>query len=97
MPLTGFLCVYPRCEDVTYVRRVWMVLNHPRTATNLSLVAKSYGGGALKVEPRALERLPLPADVVSAVGLGSSALPKPRGKDEQRVLSFDELPELTHA
>jgi len=40
---------------------LWRILNHP---TNTPLVAKTYGGGALKVEPRALEQLPIPADPV---------------------------------
>jgi len=45
------------------------VLRHPDTIANLPLVAKSYGGGAIKVEPRALERLPLPASVLRQAGL----------------------------
>jgi hypothetical protein len=40
---------------------LWRILNHP---TNIPLVAKTYGGGALKVEPRALEQLPIPADLI---------------------------------
>ena len=79
VPLTGFLCVYPLRDDPAYVERVWQVLRHPATITNLSLVGKSYGGGALKVEPRALEALPLPAQVVSAVGLE----PPPRSEQLQ--------------
>ncbi len=69
IPLTGFLCVYPRESDPDFFEKLWAVLLHPDTVTNLALVGKSYGGGAIKVEPRALERLPLPADVVSAAGL----------------------------
>jgi hypothetical protein len=44
-------------------------------------VGKSYGDGAIKVEPRALERLPLPTRVVRAAGLAYQ--PKP----EQLVLA----------
>lgn len=69
VPLTGFLCVYPLIDDPKFVEKLWEVLRHPQTVTNLSLVAKSYGAGAIKVEPRALERLPLPRDVVSAIEL----------------------------
>jgi hypothetical protein len=71
-PLTGFLCVYPRSEDLTFVERLWSVLSHPATVQNLSLVGKSYGSGCIKVEPRALERLPLPEDIVERVGLESA-------------------------
>lgn len=67
VPLTVFLCIYAR-EGID-VDALWNVLNHPQTVANLSRVGKSYGDGAIKVEPRALERLPLPSDVVAAAGL----------------------------
>lgn len=69
VPLTGFLCVYSRTDDPHYTDSLWHVLAHPDTVANLPLVGKSYGGGAIKVEPRALERLPLPPHVVAAAGL----------------------------
>lgn len=68
IPLTSFLCVYP--YDHTAIEPLWSVLSHPQTLANLPLVGKSYGAGAIKVEPRALERLPIPADLVVQVGLG---------------------------
>lgn len=69
VPLTGFLCIYPRQGDPGFIVRLWAALRHPTTVANLALVGKSYGGGAIKVEPRALEQLPLPAAIVSSVGL----------------------------
>lgn len=69
MPLTGFLCVYPHHSDPASLEKLWRVLSHPETIANLSLVGKSYGAGAIKVEPRALERLPLPAAALSAAGM----------------------------
>lgn len=66
VPLTGFLCVYPRRKDTEFVNELWRILRHQETNEGLSLVGKSYGGGAIKVEPRALERLPLPAHMVAA-------------------------------
>ena len=69
VPLTGFLCIYPNKNDPTYIEKLWKVLQHPETISNLSLVAKSYGAGALKAEPRALEKLPLSAHVLSEQGL----------------------------
>jgi hypothetical protein len=51
------------------VERLWKVLHDPETVANLPLVGKSYGGGAIKVEPRALEALPLPAHLVAQAGL----------------------------
>lgn len=69
IPLTGFLCVYPRWRDPAFLKKLWDVLRHPQTLSNLALVGKSYGSGAIKVEPRALERLPLPDSVVATVGL----------------------------
>jgi hypothetical protein len=51
------------------VERLWKVLHDPETVANLPLVGKSYGGGAIKVEPRALEALPLSAHLVAQAGL----------------------------
>ena len=69
LPLTGFLCVYPHQTDGAFLEKLWQVLQHPDTVNNLGLVGKSYGSGAIKVEPRALERLPLSTDLVSRIGL----------------------------
>jgi len=69
VPLTGFLCVYPYQDDAAYIEKLWFVLRQKETLTNLPLVAKSYGQGALKVEPRGLERLPLPQILLSEAGL----------------------------
>jgi adenine-specific DNA-methyltransferase len=69
MPLTSFLCVYPHREDADSVAGLWQALKHPDTVKNLALVGKSYGAGAIKVEPRALERLPIPDHVVAELGL----------------------------
>ena len=60
VPLTGFLCVYPHRTSPRHLARLWRILSDPQTVENLRLVGKSYGAGAIKVEPRALERLPIP-------------------------------------
>ncbi|MCX6377043.1 MAG: Eco57I restriction-modification methylase domain-containing protein [Armatimonadetes bacterium] len=73
VPLTGFLCVYPLRNTAGYVEKLWKVLSHPDTVANLSLVGKSYGSGAIKVEPRALERLPLPKEAVVEAGIEEEA------------------------
>lgn len=65
VPLTGFLCVYPRYSaGEEYLEHLWRILSHPDTAANLAKIGKSYGDGAIKVEPRVLERLPLPDHVL---------------------------------
>jgi len=69
VPLTGFLCVYPNVPGVDAARRLFSALNDPETIANLPLVAKSYGGGAIKVEPRGLERLTVPDSVIKRYGL----------------------------
>lgn len=68
-PLTCFLCVYPYDNDSSFADRLWQALNHPDTLANLPRVAKSYGGGAIKVEPRALEKLPIPWHVLRECGI----------------------------
>jgi adenine-specific DNA-methyltransferase len=74
VPLTGFLCVYPWDTRQAEVIKLWRALNHPETLANLSFVSKSYGGGALKTEPRQLDQLEIPQSVLNEVGLKS---PKP--------------------
>ncbi len=69
VPLTGFLCIYPRSNDEQYIKKLWAILRHPDTISNLQLVGKSYGSGAIKVEPRSLERLPLNTNLVNNIGL----------------------------
>ena len=63
-PQTGFLCVYPRYNNLEYIDNLWMILQHPDILENLTLVGKSYGSGAIKIEPRALEHLPIPETLV---------------------------------
>jgi hypothetical protein len=48
-------------------------LNDARTLANLRMVGKSYGFGAIKVEPRSLERLILPYEVCEELGLAAPA------------------------
>jgi hypothetical protein len=43
---------------------------------NLSFVAKSYGGGALKAEPRQLDQLEIPQSVLDEVGFNAIKLMK---------------------
>jgi hypothetical protein len=69
VPLTGFLCVYPIVDRTEFVEALWRALCDPETVAGLAQVAKSYGSGALKVEPRALERLPFPRGVIERAGL----------------------------
>lgn len=69
IPLTGFLCVYPKSEEKEFVEHLWKILNHPDTISNLALIGKSYGDGAVKVEPRSLEKLPIPDSVIEESGL----------------------------
>lgn len=69
LPLTGFLCVYPIYDDKEYLDNLWKALNHPDTLENLKLVGKSYGSGAIKVEPGNLNKLPIPEYIVSQFNL----------------------------
>lgn len=69
LPLTGFLCVYPATGLGAHIDALFHALNDPRTTNNLRLVAKTYGSGAIKVEPRGLDRLVIPHEVLSDYGL----------------------------
>jgi hypothetical protein len=76
VPLTGFLCVYPWDSTRAGAKMLWRALNHPDTLANLSFVAKSYGGGALKAEPRQLDQLEIPQSVLDEVGFNAIKLMK---------------------
>jgi adenine-specific DNA-methyltransferase len=71
VPLTGFLCVYPWDSNREAVNKLWRALNHPDTLKNLVFAGKSYGNGAIKVEPRQLDTLEIPDSVLKEVGLKS--------------------------
>jgi hypothetical protein len=76
VPLTGFLCVYPK--PGIDARALWAALNESQVIEGLSRVGKSYGDGAIKVEPRSLERLAIPRTVLDRhgvrIGHGTSQL-----------------------
>lgn len=69
VPLTGFLCVYPKSTERGFVEALWRTLQDKEVVENLTLVGKSYGDGCVKVEPRALERLPIPTSVAEKCSL----------------------------
>jgi hypothetical protein len=69
LPLTAFLCVYPNFKDKDYITNLWQALNHPDTLDNLQAVGKSYGSGAIKVEPNSLRNLSIPNHIVTQFNL----------------------------
>ena len=60
--LNTFHCIYVKPNYNK--NKLFKALNDPRTIRNLPLVAKSYGFGALKVEPKSLENLVIPMNVL---------------------------------
>lgn len=91
LPLTGFLCVYPIYDDKEYIDNLWQALNHPDTIENLKLVGKSYGSGAIKVEPGNLNKLPIPEHIVNRFNL------KRQYKDTVGQLDIFREPEMKYA
>jgi hypothetical protein len=73
LPLTSFLCIYPFRTDEIHIENLWQAFNHPDTLKNLSFVGKSYGSGAIKVEPRNLDRLIIPQSIVEQFNLQEGA------------------------
>jgi len=90
LPLTGFLCVYPIYDDKEYVENLWQALNHPDTLENLRLVGKSYGSGAIKVEPSNLNKLPIPEHIVQQFNI------KRPYKTSEGQLDFFREPEIEY-
>jgi adenine-specific DNA-methyltransferase len=66
-PTTGFLCVYP-LDGIDPVK-LHAALNHESTIQALARVGKSYGDGALKVEPGGLRKLIVPLEALTSAGL----------------------------
>ncbi len=64
LPLTAFLCVYPNHKGKEYTLNLWKALNHKDTLDNLQAIGKSYGSGAIKVEPNSLRNLSIPDHIV---------------------------------
>ncbi len=42
VPLTGFLCVYPKGNGEEHLEQIWKILNHPDTVANLAKIGKTY-------------------------------------------------------
>jgi adenine-specific DNA-methyltransferase len=74
LPLTGFLCVYSLFQNKDFNENLWFALNHPDTLFNLQFVGKSYGSGAIKVEPRSLEKLIIPNHIIKKFELPKLSL-----------------------
>ncbi len=74
LPLTGFLCVYSNSTEPNFNENLWLALNHPDTLLNLQFVGKSYGSGAIKVEPRSLEKLIIPNHIIEKFGIPKISL-----------------------
>jgi adenine-specific DNA-methyltransferase len=83
LPLTSFLCVYPIYNDEIYITNLWQALNEPETIENLKMVGKSYGSGAIKVEPRNLDKVPIPEHIVEKYQLNRQ---KYKSKSQQLEL-----------
>lgn len=66
-PLTGFLCVYPK-PGVDKLKLL-KVLNHSLSIQELSRIGKSYGDGAVKVEPGGLRKMIIPLPALLESGL----------------------------
>lgn len=64
VPLTSFLCVYPKDNGEEHLEQIWKILNHADTVANLAKTGKTYGDGGIKIEPRQLEKLPIPDHVI---------------------------------
>jgi hypothetical protein len=65
VPLHCLHCVYLRSPH--RADKIHAVLNHPSVLENLKYVAKSYGSGALKVEPQSLARPEIPVEIAESL------------------------------
>lgn len=70
--------------DPALLEKLWQILRHPETVQNLACVGKSYGAGAIRVEPRSLERPPIRVHLTDAADL------MPRQETVQMPLQFHE-------
>mgnify|MGYP003729577143 CR=1 FL=1 len=61
--LTAYHGIYPRFRDADAVRRLFEYLAGPSAAASLAQHRRVYADGLLKVEPRDVEALPIPAEL----------------------------------
>jgi len=59
VPIAAFHIVQPRSDaaDLDEADRLWRALNHPSVETQLQGLARTYGNGLWKLEPRALTQV----------------------------------------
>lgn len=69
LPTNSFIAVYPLSGDRSYVTALFRVLRRPEVLEGLQWIGKSYGDGAVKVEPRSLDQLEIADSVASEEGL----------------------------
>lgn len=76
LPTNGFIAVYPLSGKHSYVMALFRVLQRPEVLEGLQWIGKSYGDGAVKVEPRSLDQLEIPDALASEEGLIVPDLPR---------------------
>jgi adenine-specific DNA-methyltransferase len=70
IPLNVFLCLYPRVPlDDKTIEAIWRYLNSEEALKQFEYLARNYGEDTLKIEPRILEELELPYELVRNIGL----------------------------
>ena len=83
VPLNVFLCLYPRAPlPRDAIIKVWRYLNSEDALRQFSYLARNYGEDTLKIEPRLLEELRIPEELLRDANLvgGEAAL---RGQPPQ--------------
>jgi SAM-dependent methyltransferase len=70
VPLNVFLCLYPRMPlDSKTIEAIWRYLNSDEALKQFMYLARNYGEDTLKVEPRILENLEIPYEIIKDHGL----------------------------
>ena len=70
VPLNVFLCLYLRVPlDEETIEEIWRYLNSEEALKQFEYLARNYGEDTLKIEPRILEELEIPYELVKNVGL----------------------------
>jgi predicted RNA methylase len=70
IPLNVFLCLYPKVPlDDKTIEELWRYLNSEEALKQFEYFARNYGEDTLKIEPRILEELEIPYELVRNIGL----------------------------
>jgi len=77
IPLNVFLCLYPKTPmSKESILRIWRYLNSEEALKQFNYLARNYGENTLKIEPRILDLLAIPREIIEELNLSPKNIDK---------------------